>query len=487
MSPKIPHPRWRVPLLGDLLSFDDEAPTQSALNYAAQLGPIYQFQALGARYVVGAGSELVRELNDESRFCKYVGPEIDALRVIGGDGLFTAHNDEPNWRRAHMLLMPAFTQAAMRRYHPVMLDTAAELTTYWDARAGAGTVDVSADTTRVTLETIGRCAAGYSFDAFATTDTHPFVEHMVAALRGSDRLGVLRNTFLPRFVANRAEHKVRRHAEFMHGIADEIIAARRVEGLGHHDDLLEIMLAPGEDGRPALDEANIRYQLINFLVAGHETTSGALSFALYFLSQHPDVFARARAEVDRVWGAVDRPEFEQVGKLRYVRRVLDESLRLQPTVPGYYRAARADTMLVGTYPIRKGEWVLALIGPMHRDPRWGGPGLKPVDEFDPDRFEPDRVKARPGHLYKPFGTGERSCIGRQFALHEAVLVLGTMIRRYDIVVEPGYRLKIAERLTQMPSGFRLGLRRRTAADDFKLVCDKVGIAGWAGTAAAPGE
>ena len=108
-----------------------------------------------------------------------------------------------------------------------------------------------------------------------------------------------------------------------------------------------------------LDAANIRYQLINFLVAGHETTSGALSFALNFLSRHSDVFARARAEVDAVWGE-DRPEFEHIGKLCYVRRVLDESLRLQPTVPGYYRAAREDTVLAGIHPMRKGDWVLAL-------------------------------------------------------------------------------------------------------------------------------
>ena len=167
-------------------------------------------------------------------------------------------------------------------------------------------------------------------------------------------MGVLRSTYLPRFFARRAERKVRHHAAQMHGIADEIIAQRRAEGLGHRDDLLEIML--GSD----LDAANIRYQMINFLVAGHETTSGALSFALYFLSRHPEVFARARTEIDDVWGAVERPESEQIGKLRYVRRVLDESLRLQPTVPGYYRAAREDTLLAGEYPMRKGDWVLAL-------------------------------------------------------------------------------------------------------------------------------
>lgn len=458
---RVPHPPRRVPLLGDILSFRGDEPTQSVTALAEQLGPIFEFTFLGARYVVAAGAEAVTELNDETRFCKHLGPDMVALRVIGGDGLFTAHNDEPNWRKAHLLLMPAFTQAAMRRYHPTMLEAATELTDAWDRYEAAGqTVDVSADTTRITLETIGRCAAGYSFGAFRSTQMHPFVEHMVAALVGSDRLGVFRATFLPKFIGDRYERRVTAHAAQMHRVADEIVARRRAEGLGHHDDLLEIMLAPGTDGKAGLDEANIRYQLINFLVAGHETTSGALSFALYFLSTHPEVFARARAEVDRVWGD-DEPEFEQIAKLRYVRRVLDESLRLQPTVPAYYRAAREDTVLADKYRMRKGDWVLALTTVLHRAPQWTGPGLRPVDEFDPERFAPEQLKARPAHLYKPFGTGERSCIGRQFAIHEAVLVLGTLIRRYDLAPDPDYTLQIAERLTLMPKDFRLGLRRRT--------------------------
>lgn len=463
--PAIPRPRRRLPLLGDLLSFNVSMPIQSLVRYTARLGPIYEFKIFGVRYIVAGGADIVVDLNDESRFCKHVGPQLEALRIPGGDGLFTAYNDEPNWRKAHALLMPAFTQPAMRRYHSVMVDTAAELIARWDALtdpAGAAVnVDVTADTTRVTLETIARCAAGYSFKCLQSAEQHPFGGHMVAALCGSGQLGLLRSSFAPRFVSTALERKVRRHSAYLHSVADEIVATRRAQPQNDYDDLLSIMLAPGDDGEPALDEANIRYQLINFLIAGHETTSGAVSFALYYLSRHPEEFARARAEVDQVWQGRDRPDFEHIARLRYVRRVLDESMRLHPTVPGYFRAAREDTLLAGTYPMRKGEWVVALTGPLHRDPRWTGPGLKGVDEFDPDRFTPDRVKNRPGHLYKPFGTGERSCIGRQFALHEAVLVLGTLIRRYDFITDPGYELKIQERVTMMPKDFRLGLRLRT--------------------------
>ena len=444
--PKLPHPGRRLPLIGDVLSFDADTPSQSAMKLA-QLGPVFEFRFLGARYVVAAGSDAVAELNDESRFCKHVGPDIEALRLLGGDGLFTAYNDEPNWQKAHDVLMPAFSQQSMRRYHAIMFDVADELTTRWDERE---TVDVSADATRATLETIGRCAAGHPFGAFDSEDPHPFVEHMVAGLKGSDRVGVLRQTFLPRWFARRAERRVLVHAAAMHRIADEIVAERLREGPGRHDDLLELML------QSDLEPANIRYQLINFLVAGHETTSGALSFALYFLARHPEIADRARAEIADVWGEQQRPDFELIAKLRYVRRVFDEALRLHPTVPGYYRAAREDTLLAGVHPMRKGDWVLALTMTLHRDPRWGDD----PDAFDPDRFAPENVKARPAGLYKPFGTGPRSCIGRQFALHEAVLLLAVLLRRYELIPDPDYELQVAERLTLMPKDFHLTLRRR---------------------------
>ena len=444
--PKLPHPGRRLPLIGDVLSFDADTPSQSAMKLA-QLGPVFEFRFLGARYVVAAGSDAVAELNDESRFCKHVGPDIEALRLLGGDGLFTAYNDEPNWQKAHDVLMPAFSQQSMRRYHAIMFDVADELTARWDERQ---IVDVSADATRATLETIGRCAAGHPFGAFDSEEPHPFVEHMVAGLKGADRVGMLRQTFLPRFLARRAEREVLGHAEAMHRIADEIIAERLREGPGRHDDLLQLML------QSALEPANIRYQLINFLVAGHETTSGALSFALYFLARHPEIANRARAEIAEVWGEQQRPDFELIAKLRYVRRVFDEALRLHPTVPGYYRAAREDTLLAGVHPMRKGDWVLALTMTLHRDPRWG----EDPDAFDPDRFAPENVKARPAGLYKPFGTGPRSCIGRQFALHEAVLLLAVLLRRYELIPDPDYELQVAERLTLMPKDFHLTLRRR---------------------------
>jgi len=451
--PRLPHPR-RLPVIEDLLSIRVGRPAQSLTRLATDLGPLFEVQSLGIRYVVAAGSEVIRELNDDSRFAKHLGPEIEALRVLGGDGLFTARTGEPNWIAAHELLMPAFSQSAMRSYHDDMLDVTSELIARWDAAAGKRTVNVPSDTTRATLETVVRCSAGYTFDLFGSKNTHAHVRHMVAALKRAGLLGIVRASALPSFIARPVERSLRRHSAHWAKVADEIVAARwatvAVEHAPVREDLLQLMLESD------LDIANIRYQLINFLIAGHETTSGAMSFALYHLGREPEMFARARAEIDEVWGDTDRPSFENVAKLRYVRRVFDEALRLHPPVPGYYRMAREDTVLAGVHPMQKGEWALALTSALHQDPQWG-----PCPErFDPDRFEPQRVRERPPGLYKPFGTGERSCIGRQFALHEAVLMLASIIRRYELIVDPRYRLTVLERPTLLPKRFRLGLRRR---------------------------
>ncbi|MEV4603437.1 cytochrome P450 [Amycolatopsis sp. NPDC049253] len=451
----IPHRPGRLPVIGDLLGSNPRTPLQDTLRVGQQVGPIFTRKIFGFEIVFAGGVDVVTQLNDETKFGKHVGLGIENLRAVAGDGLFTAHTHEPNWRLAHDILQPAFSADAMRRYHPVMLEVAHELTDAWDRASGP--VDVAADMTRLTLETIGRAGFGYRFGSFERAEPHPFVTAMIRALRFAQlqnvKLPFVRRAFAGSPAQNQADIAT------MNNLVDEVIEARRREG-GESRDLLGLMLTEGHPMTgERLDPVNIRNQAITFVVAGHETTSGALSFALYYLTRNPEVLAKARAEVDAVWG--DRePGFGDVAKLRYVRRVLDEAMRLWPTAPGYSREAREDVLLGGKYRMRKGDWVIVPLPLVHRDPAVWGPD---PEKFDPDRFEPAAVKKRPAQSYKPFGTGERACIGRQFALHEAVLALGMVVQRYDFEADPAYELKIAESLTLKPSGFTVRPRARARA------------------------
>ena len=469
----IPHPPHRIPVLGDVIGASPSTAVQDSMRWARELGPIFRRKVFGLEVVMVSGGDLVAELCDDSRFGKHVGLGVANLRRLAGDGLFTAHDDEPNWRRAHDILAPGFTREAMQRYHPTMVATASRLVARWDRHLDGTPVDAPADLTRLTLDTVAQTGFGFDFGCLERSEPHPFVAAMVAGLRRAQR-----RTIAPPLIGRALDRAAgRRDAEntaYLAGIVDEIIRARQASSRGASsrqagarqasgrtgaDDLLGLMLDTAQPGTGAkLNLANVRSQVITFLVAGHETTSGALSFALYYLIKHPDVAARAQAEVDRVWGPDDgtAPAYQQVTKLRYVRRVIDESLRLWPTAPAFSREARADTVLGGRYRMRAGAWALVLTPMLHRDPAWGGD----VDSFDPDRFAPEAVRTRPGHLFKPFGTGPRACIGRQFALHEATLVLGMLLRRYNVHDHAGYQLKVAERLTLMPADFTITLSRR---------------------------
>ncbi len=457
----LPHPAGRLPVLGDVRGFDWGQVVQSLVAKGAGLGPIFEVRIGPQRIVVVCGAELNEQLSDESRFVKHLAPGVASLRFVVQDGLFTAYSDEPNWRLAHDLLRPAFTKAAMRRYHDTMNAVCDELVAAWDTTATPR--DAAADYTKVTLETIGRTSFSHSFGSFTRPEGEPdpFVAAMIRTLKLGRRRAFLR--LLPGGAAalRRMARREAGNRELIDGLVDRIIAERMARADDTTDDLLGLMLHEAHpDSGARLDPVNVRHQIITFLVAGHETTSWALSFATHFLAVDPALRERAQAEVDAILGPDPdaRPAFEDVARLRFVRRVLDESLRLWPTAPAYVRRPVAATTL-GRWRMTPDDWALVALPLLHRDPSvWPDP-----ERFDPDRFLPEAVRARPAHAYKPFGTGERACIGRQFALHEAVLVLARVLHRYDIAAEPGYRLAVDERLTLMPRGLLLRPRRRTPA------------------------
>jgi len=231
---------------------------------------------------------------------------------------------------------------------------------------------------------------------------------------------------------------------------DAVIAERRA-GDRRATDLLDLMLHPPV-GAPRLPDDNIAEQVLTFLIAGHETTANLLSFAAYFVGRDPAIAAAIREEATSVAGnrAFTHPE---VAKLRYTRAVLSEALRLWPTAPGFFREARHDTTL-GGYRFAGGEWVFVSLLGVHRDRAAWGPD---VDEFRPERFV-SGAAVKP-EMYKPFGTGPRACIGRAFALHEATLVLASLVRDFDIHVSSG-ELEVEETLTLRPSNVQLSFNPR---------------------------
>ncbi|MEU5081008.1 MULTISPECIES: bifunctional cytochrome P450/NADPH--P450 reductase [Streptomyces] len=449
-----------VPVLDITATGPGRTPIQQVMGLMREHGPVLVRRLHGRDALFVADTDLVADLADEERFAKHVGPALENVREFAADGLFTAYNDEPNWAKAHDILMPAFALGSMRTYHPVMLKVARRLIDSWDRAARDGRpVDVPDDMTRMTLDTIGLAGFDYDFGSFERAEPHPFVESMVRCLEWS----MTRLARTPDGDHTAADAAFRADADYLARVVDDVIAARTGTDQSGAQDLLGLMLsAPHPADGTTLDPANIRNQVITFLIAGHETTSGAMSFALYYLAKHPAVLRLVQREADALWGDAPDPEptYDDIGRLTYTRQVLNEALRLWPTAAAFSRHAREDTLLGGRLPLRAGQAVTVLTPMLHRQTVWGdNPEL-----FDPERFTPEAEAARPVHAYKPFGTGERACIGRQFALHEATMLLALLVHRYRLHDHAGYRLTVKETLTLKPEGFTLTLTPRTAAD-----------------------
>ncbi len=453
----IPQPKQH-PILKNIRNVASGVPILKMMDLARSLGPIYRLSFPNDRHLVIVSSQkLVHEVSDEGRFDKKVLAPLEQIRAVGGDGLFTAYNHEANWGKAHRILMPAFGTIAVRGMFDSMFDIAEQLMLRWERFGSDTAIDVVDNMTRLTLDTIALCAFDYRFNSFYREEMHPFVNAMVESLAeaGERTQRLPLQTQLMCGTKRRFEENIR----FLHGVADTLVAQRKQNLVPpEKKDLLDLMLE-GRDPQTGerLSDENIRFQMVTFLIAGHETTSGLLSFTLYLLLKNPEVLQRARAEVDEKLGA-NLPQVEDLSRLSYLEQVIKESLRLWPTAPAFGREPKEDVILGGKYHVQRGASVLVLVPTLHRDPKaWRGD----PERFDPDRFSPEAEATRLPDAYKPFGTGQRACIGRAFAMQEAMLVLALTLQRFDLIEnDPSYQLKIKQTLTIKPEGFFIRVKRR---------------------------
>lgn len=426
----IPHPPRRLPIVGDVLGIDSERPNQKTMWQFGQLGPIYRRTILGTHLTFVGNAELAGATLDEAQWERFSGRPITRLQQIAGVGLFTADNDSPEWTVAHRILAEGFTQSAMRQYHERMVRIATQAIDTLDGPQH----NLETFTNQLALEVIGQCGFGYTFGSVDAGDNSNDNEFAVALTRS---LAHTQQSAIPVIGAlSGGNRQFLRDRDTLHATIDAVLARETQDPSGELT-LLRVMLDSG-----ALSHDQIRDQIITFLIAGHETTGNLLAFALHYLSRSPDVMREMRAERQRVAGG--RPlDYEDVARLRFTRAVIDETLRLWPTAPGFFRVARRSTQL-GDYHFDAGDWVFNLMLSVHRDPAaWDKP-----DEFMPSRFASGSPR---NVVYRPFGTGPRACIGRQFALHEASIVLSEIVNRYQIA-PGGEELAVDENLTLRPRG-----------------------------------
>jgi cytochrome P450 len=212
----------------------------------------------------------------------------------------------------------------------------------------------------------------------------------------------------------------------LYAVVDGLIARRRAAGAGGDDLLSRLLSARDPDTGAAMDKQQVRDEALTFLLAGHETTSIALTFTLDLLGRHPDGQGRVRDEVDRVLGGRS-PAVDDLPALECAAMAIKEAMRLYPPAPAWGRRAEAEDE-IGGYRIPSGAWVVVSPWATHRHPAfWEDP-----EAFDPTRFAAEAEAARHRYSYFPFGAGACACMGSHFALMEAVIALAVLLQRFRL-------------------------------------------------------
>jgi cytochrome P450 len=388
--------------------------------FAVRLGPIQL-------HIVSHPDHVQQVLHDHPRdFGK--GGMWSAVRDLLGNGLVTSEGDF--WLRQRRMMQPLFSGKHLASLAEGMVEVIEGETRR--LQEAPPDIDMAAEmaslTERILLQTM--FGAGVEVG-----EADRLGKRLLEAMRVLNLK--LFTYFLPRWVPIPGGRTFRRATAAIDEALLKIVGDRRKSGQ-HPNDLLSLLLhARDEGGSGGMDDRQLRDELVTLFVAGNDTTANALTWLWYVLDRHPEIDRRVRDEVREALGD-RRPTHEDLPHLAYLKLVLQETLRLYPPVWMFPRFCEQDRN-IGGFRVPAGSALLLVPWITHRDPAfWERP-----EEFEPERFLPERSAARPRYAYFPFGGGPRQCIGNAFALMEAQLIAAMMIRCF--------RPRLAARQDVVPS------------------------------------
>lgn len=410
-------PEFRRDMLGTLLTGFHTYGDVVSYHFGPRRGP----RAVSQDVVMAHHPDGIHEILTTTRVFSRRTTGFQVLTELIGTGLLTSDGDV--WLRQRRTLQPLFTPRRVAGYTELMTAEAERIAA--EPRFAPDTVvDLHRLMQRYTLRVVSRALFGDEVD-----DAVPQLQRLIPVLGDLALARSLQLVRPPLSWPTPRSRRIGRERATQYAIVDGIIARHGTDG--DSDDMISRLRAARdpETGQP-LSTEEIRDQVLVFLLAGHETTAGALTFALYLLGRHPEVQDRVAA------GGDPDPDL--------VRAVLLESMRLYPPAYTTERLADIDTT-IGGYHVPAGTRVMISPFVTHRHPEFWP---------DPDRFDPDRFTGRqdrPRYAYFPFGGGPRSCIGEHFALLEATVLLRTLLARHRIEALDE-RLRLAPMITLRPAG-----------------------------------
>ena len=367
----------------------------------------------------------------------------ESLGRITPNGLVVTEGEQ--WQRDRTLLQPLFYRERIEAYSETMTAYSRQAVDGWESGEPVRIDDAMRDLT---------------LQVFAKTMLGADLESRRAAIRESTNtlFGRFETSsllaFLPMWIPTPGNYRAKRALSRFHDVVDELIDERRAalsddSGTlaapeGHdRDDLLSLLLTATYEDGTRMDREGVRDQLMTFLAAGHETTSLALSYAIFCLATHPETQAKLHQELDDTLDG--EPTAEALFELDYLDDVLTETLRLYPPAFVVFREPKRDVTFQG-YDVEDGSILSIPQWNVHRDGRW----YDDPETFRPERWRDGLEDELPDYAYFPFGGGPRHCIGMRFALLEAKLALATMLRRFEFEAVTDPPLDLSMQITLQP-------------------------------------
>ena len=364
-----------------------------------------------------------------------------------GNGLFNA--DGESWKFQRRTTAPTFSMRHVADFAAPMAKVTQGALARWDNIGPGQTIDAAEEMMRITYAIITHTM----FSDDVRFDYAALAKNFAAYIDTLGRIDLFTTLGVPAWAPTPKRLKARAAVRFFRRELGALIARRKEQiaraPAAAPNDLLTLLLTTRDpEGGALFGAAEVYDNAMTFILAGHETTANALAWTLYLLSQFPRIEARVAAEVRAADGEPSR--------MPYTRQVLEESLRLYPPAPFISRDSIGPDR-IGTIDIRGGTSVLISPWLIQRHRKlWDAP-----DYFDPDRFAPGRREAIHRFAYIPFGAGPRICIGMGFAMQEALIVLGQILKRFKLSLVPGHPVVPLARLTLRPQfGLKMTVERR---------------------------
>lgn len=433
-----------LPLVGNLLDFLFRR-LEFLLSTNHECSDIVAFHIWSRSYVMLNSSDFIKAVLVEHAydFEKNVGVRI-AGRELVGEGLLTSEN--ASHKRLRKLVAPAFQHGRIVSYADIVAHYTEELEKTWNNNQ---VIDIAREMTHLTMRIIGKTL----FDNDLLNQANELGRILTNAIR-LFVAGINSPIHIPFTWPTPRNLRIQKAFKRLNTTINDIIGERRRLGVDRGD-LLSMLLSARDNDGSSLSDVQIHDEVLEFLLAGHETVTNALAWTWYLLAQHPEIYMQVCDEVDHVLEG-RTPTFTDLVNLPYTLQVFKESLRLYPSVYLIGRQAICSLEING-YHLPEGT--VALISPyvIHRRPEY----FPSPEQFNPERFTSVEERSRPRYTYIPFGIGPRNCIGNQFALMEGHLILATLIQRVIFELAAKQRVEPEPLITLRPrGGIKMIIRRR---------------------------